>query len=1182
MKSSALGNEQRVSLLIIPKSDEDKSSSMLPSKRVNQDESEVVETKKQKMDESEYLPEIDDEDLDNEPEVPEKVYLEPIVQDTTPRTRRQLEAPPTGRDKIECPFCKKTSIRRGIVQHVSHSHPDQYKKFRRSAAYTKILPLFCASCKMRFAGNESFRKHFQDSSCKKPDKTAENLLSKEQEIKYKCPSGCNFFGPLRLILTHMYQHPEANVKLRLRKSKLLPVKCEECSFHYTTRASLSKHIEKKRCIKNKEHVRYAELKMKRRQERKLKKDSPVKPGGKVIDIEVVKSNETSFLRCPFNCGRMYTSKEKLTKHVVEAHDVEVVRDQSSVVPEKQVPEQVNVGSLVQSLFRTDCGKIMCPIEKCQTVVPADQYSRLAAHCRKSHTRNEYLVFRSTPTNEAPYVCQNCSWSFTKQQITNHFQREGRTVCVRNKKWLDELKKCNQPLPKLFFGNKGKVVDEPLVSTNTDSENNKLEEGDVHLENSGPLEQIMNKSNDEDKKEPKDEPEDLPLEAASQSTEVVLTPVDDIEPLDESAAENPVQTDAKVTENQLSEKPSPLSSPDRSPSLDAIDKPCSLEESNQNTTSESQSTDTLPTSNIDSVPVVASSESSLLDKTIGDLIGPADDDILTGIDIALPDEKSEHPIIKVESEFEVQDVQSEDTIEEIPLDDENDEDDDPIDQLLMRAESRAISFDKPLRDLHELLLRTLNKNVEAYQFKCSFCLFRSCRVEDLFEHIKYSHKTSNFVRYLARSRYSQYQCSNCGIRSNSKTWITAHMSTEQRAACHRFDYIRKQFKVKLQPEDKLVISESSSLAHTRIYKCPKCPKTYNDLLGGMLDHLAFAHGIESYINVRMTGDQDLKIKCQKCSWYFHQNLDNHSHIECQLYQAISAKQTADESSSERSKHIQCPLCKKDSKNVYELLGHIYSEHAEYNTVYRLKKSDLLQFKCPSCYFYFPTIDMLQHHRKLPGECQRNYNERQRLILGLELCQNSAGTNSPNLSGRDSRMSYNSDQNDSAYHPSPADIFTHYSPQPKKNIPFQQLSQPSMQMAQQIGVPNSQMLQSQYFSGQPMVNYQQAAHLQKKSHLDNFPVSFHPYASENQVVQFQQHQFMSQKTFIDMNKDRFLVQVSQPNNFELGTVSTCSYCFMPMKTKEDVQRHAHQHQECTLGNFQMSTNLFSSFSCSNNAL
>ena len=51
---------------------------------------------------------------------------------------------------------------------------------------------------------------------------------------------------------------------------MLPVKCEECSFHYTTRSSLSKHIEKKRCSKNKEHVKYAEAKIEKRRIKKLK------------------------------------------------------------------------------------------------------------------------------------------------------------------------------------------------------------------------------------------------------------------------------------------------------------------------------------------------------------------------------------------------------------------------------------------------------------------------------------------------------------------------------------------------------------------------------------------------------------------------------------------------------------------------------------------------------------------------------------------------------------------------------------------------------------------------------------------------------------------------------------------------------------------------------------------------
>ena len=74
---------------------------------------------------------------------------------------------------------------------------------------------------------------------------------------------------------------------------------------------------------------------------------------------------------------------------------------------------------------------------------------LAGHCRKVHSRAEYLgndsslthfydslrfsawkyklfisVFRSTPTTDAPYVCNQCNWSFTQQQITYHHQREG--------------------------------------------------------------------------------------------------------------------------------------------------------------------------------------------------------------------------------------------------------------------------------------------------------------------------------------------------------------------------------------------------------------------------------------------------------------------------------------------------------------------------------------------------------------------------------------------------------------------------------------------------------------------------------------------------------------------------------------------------------------------------------------
>ena len=176
---------------------------------------------------------------------------------------------------------------------------------------------------MQFAGNESLRKHYMKTDCKRPLETEEDKLSKEPEVKYNCPVGCNFFGPLRLMLTHMYRHPEANVKFRLKKTKLLPVKCEECSFHYTTRSSLSKHHEKKRCEKNKESVKYVEAKIENRRAKRAKQNEEKEKFQK-LEIEAIQTpsgpNGLTFLKCPFSCGRMYTSETKLAKHITTTHN----------------------------------------------------------------------------------------------------------------------------------------------------------------------------------------------------------------------------------------------------------------------------------------------------------------------------------------------------------------------------------------------------------------------------------------------------------------------------------------------------------------------------------------------------------------------------------------------------------------------------------------------------------------------------------------------------------------------------------------------------------------------------------------------------------------------------------------------------------------------------------------------
>ena len=112
------------------------------------------------------------------------------------RTKVQKTTPPSSRDIVNCPFCKMSCSRRGIIQHVNYSHADHYKKFRTSKTYSKILPFSCSGCNWLFAGAESLRKHYQKSTCVRPESDED----KEPEIEYGCPLGCKVILNYNLIL----------------------------------------------------------------------------------------------------------------------------------------------------------------------------------------------------------------------------------------------------------------------------------------------------------------------------------------------------------------------------------------------------------------------------------------------------------------------------------------------------------------------------------------------------------------------------------------------------------------------------------------------------------------------------------------------------------------------------------------------------------------------------------------------------------------------------------------------------------------------------------------------------------------------------------------------------------------------------------------------------------------------
>ncbi|CBY08271.1 unnamed protein product [Oikopleura dioica] len=320
-------------------------------------------------------------------------------------TRERVKPQPTPNDKVNCPFCKLEMTRRGIVQHVSHSHADQAEKFRKDKAYKEILPFKCDSCKLQFAGKESLRKHFnargnQKSTCQKPEDDPETI-DPVKNIEYNCPGPkCNFFGKLQIILNHLFRHPEMNVKFRTKKSALLPVKCHACSFHFTQRSSLQKHIEKNRCERNQMAV----------QEQESRK------------------NKDAFHHCPFKCGRLYTSKEKLEEHIEKHHE-----------KEKEVESRIvsQNGSLLKQLKRdSQTNKIICPFPECLAHVSVS-YSIFQTHIRKMHSRDEYAFFRMIPTTDSPFVCQKCSWAFTNGAIKNHFHQVA-AVCTKNRRTRDEI------------------------------------------------------------------------------------------------------------------------------------------------------------------------------------------------------------------------------------------------------------------------------------------------------------------------------------------------------------------------------------------------------------------------------------------------------------------------------------------------------------------------------------------------------------------------------------------------------------------------------------------------------------------------------------------------------------------------------------------------------------------------
>ena len=96
--------------------------------------------------------------------------------------------------------------------------------------------------------------------------------------------------------------------------------------------------------------------------------------------------------------------------------------------------------------------------------------------------------------------------------------------------------------------------------------------------------------------------------------------------------------------------------------------------------------------------------------------------------------------------------------------------------------------------------------------------------------------------------------------------------------------------------------------------------------------------------------------------------------------------------------------------------------------------------------------------------------------------------------------------------------------------------------------------------------------------NFPVHPNQHFYQHRHVMpnidpYQQKMFLRQQQFFNQqagtqkvqsvrtkNNEKYLINVVQPNNFDAAVFGSCSYCFMPMRSQQDIARHTRMLQEC----------------------
>jgi hypothetical protein len=346
------------------------------------------------------------------------------------------------------------------------------------------------------------------------------------------------------------------------------------------------------------------------------------------------------------------------------------------------------------------------------------------------------------------------------------------------------------------------------------------------------------------------------------------------------------------------------------------------------------------------------------------------------------------------------------------------------------------------------------------------------------------------------------------------------------------------------------------------KCELCSQIFPDL-SNLFAHMISVHGIEEYYRLRSSCKARLHFKCEYCLWFFPSKDSppkSHPARLCAAQKEITKRIDGD--------GHECPFCKV-TLNGQELIKHVNKEHQDFVIIFRLKESKLLKVKCSKCGFHFIST----HERDLHNgeQCCQNIKAKRDFFLALDGPNEAPATpeppppkkatpvpNSPKSLASNSKSPHLIIPNLSALSPNISNSLPMI-PSPNNLASISPTLPVSMQKKQTATAATNQYVPN----ANNIAQHQQLANSLFAAYQQNSNQSSQNQSSSNPFQISNLHQNLQQNLLQSSNQqtsqiNRQMLQLDQPNRYGNSVIGTCSYCFVPLRTREEMARHGASMQ------------------------